>query len=314
MISHAVAVEEVEDIDRYEVIERHTETLLASLRDRLTFKEGATALIKVNLCLLMGPETGATVDFRVARALVKWLQSSGKVSHVIIAEADATHLNADMAFKALGWNEYFAQSDCDIEFCNLSRDKLVEAKTCLGRTVLMSEKYMTADLFISLAKLKTHSLQKISCNMKNLFGASPEKFKVRYHAVLTDAICEFTSVRLPDISMVDGLVAMDGKGPVNGFPRICRRLIAGTDILSTDHFCAKFMGLSPKRVPHIARAIELGIGSSEYTVKGDMPATTGVPFRVMPFWEEAFRNIIKEIREKKSGHGPDSAGNAPLDF
>jgi uncharacterized protein (DUF362 family) len=314
MLYPKVALKKVEDIDSYEAIRQTTDDVLNSLSDGLTIPKKATVLIKVNLCLLMGPETGATVDVRVAKALIEWLHANHETKHIIIAEADATHLSADMAFKALGWKDYFAQSNFDIEFCNLSNDKLVEVKTCLGRTVRMSEKYMTADVLISLAKLKTHSLQKITCNMKNLFGACPEKFKIKYHSRLSEAICEFSSTRLPDISMVDGLIAMDGKGPVNGFPRLCKLLIAGTDILATDHFCAKLMGFSPSRIPHISKAIKLGLGNTKYSVVRNGPKIDNLHFRVMPIWEEMFRAIIKGVRERKSAHDTDGSGLISSEF
>jgi uncharacterized protein (DUF362 family) len=114
--------------------------------------------------------------------------------------------------------------------------------------------------------------------------------------------------------MVDGLIAMDGKGPVNGFPRICKLLVAGTDILATDHFCAKLMGFSPKQVPHISKAIKLGLGNPKYSVVGDALEIENMHFRLMPVWEEMFRNIIKVIRERKSVHGSDSSGHISSDF
>ena len=313
MLQSIVSVKKVRDIKSYDSVRETVFELFSSLGESVTIAKNATVLIKVNLCLLMGPETGATVDFRVAKALVEWLKYNCETRKIIIAESDATHLNADMAFKALGWKTYFAQSGLDVEFCNLSHDRTVGAKTCFGRTILMSENYMSADVLISLAKLKTHSLQRITCNMKNLFGAIPEKYKIKYHHRLTDAICEFSSARLPDISMVDGLVGMDGKGPVNGFPRICKLLIAGTNIVSTDHFCAKLMGFSPKRVPHISRAISLGLGTPQYNVVGDKLDESILNFKVMPFWEELFRRLIKGIRERKTRNKLTSSGSRVSD-
>ena len=309
MLLPKVAVKKVSNLQSFEEIRDGVAWLFEELKVKSIIVHNGIVLIKVNLCLLMGPETGATVDPRVARAIVEWLKSNCTVKKVIIGEADATHLSADIAFKALGWKKYFNEFDSEVEFCNLSLDKRVEAKSCFGRDIEMSLKYMEADTLISLAKLKTHSLQKMTCTMKNLFGALPEKYKIRYHPSLTDSICEFASVRRPDLSVVDGLIGMDGKGPVNGFPKICRMLIAGTDMVATDHFCAKVMRFRPMSVPHIHRAIELQLGKSQYNVIGDFPNGEHLRFKLMPLWEELFRRFIRSIRERKTRITHESIGD-----
>lgn len=295
-----VTVRRVPNIENYDAIREGVCSMLQTIKHKVEIPNKPTVVIKINLCLLTGPETGATVDPRVARAIVEWLESNYNIQRVIIAEADATHLSADLAFKALGWKKYFKECALDVEFCNLSADKRVQVTTYAGMQIEMSEKYMRADVAISLAKLKTHSMQKITCTMKNLFGAISEKYKVKYHPCLTDAICQFSSLRKPDLSVVDGLVGMDGKGPTNGFPKICRLLIAGTDMVATDHFCAKLMGFRPKSVPHISKAIKLGLGNPRYNVVGDSLDRKTLNFKVMPLWEELLRSLIKGIRERKT--------------
>jgi len=248
----------------------------------------------------MGPETGATVDPRVVRALIQWLRACHHPQRIIIAEADATHLSADMAFRALGWKKLFAAWDPRIEFLNLSRDNRITVKTCYGENIEMSELYMKADYLISVAKLKTHSLQKITCTMKNLFGALPEKYKIKYHHHLAEAICAFASARTPNISIIDGLIGMEGKGPVNGVPRVCELLIAGTDMVATDIHCAKLMGFRFSAVPHIREALSLKLGNNKYDLDSDLPDKQCLNFQFIPKWEEVFRNCIKSIRQRKT--------------
>jgi uncharacterized protein (DUF362 family) len=204
-----------------------------------------------------------------------------------------------MAFKALGWKKFFSEWDADVEFLNLSGDKRVTVKTCYGTDIEMSERYMNADILISLAKLKTHSLQKITCTMKNLFGSLPEKYKIKYHPRLTEAICEFASARPPDISVIDGIVGMDGKGPVNGVPKVCEVLIAGTNMVATDIYCTKLMGFKTSSVPHLVEALRLRLGTKDYELIGDAAQDKCLNFEFMPWWEETFRNVIKGIRQRK---------------
>lgn len=301
-----VGLKRVCDIQQFASIRAAMFELLGPLRASSVLPHEGTIMIKVNLCLLMGPETGATVDPRVAHALVAWLRSETRARRIIIAEADATHLSADMAFRGLGWRSYFHQADPDVEFVNLSTDARVEVPTCYGTTVEMAQSYLEADALISLAKLKTHSLQQITCTMKNLFGALPEKYKVKYHADLTRSICAIASTRRPSLSLVDGLVGMSGKGPTNGYPKICGILIGGTDMVATDHYCARVMGISPRSVPHIREALSVGLGDAGYLAVGDALGAKSLDFKLMPYWEHAVRRFIKGIRERRQG------GNAPM--
>ena len=308
MMQPIVSVSKLCDINNYDEIRKGLSAILDSIQQRLNIPADATIVIKANLCLLMGSETGATVDARVARALIEWLRARYQPKRVYIAESDATHLDADMAFRALGWKKQFAGWDPNVEFLNLSLDKKRWAETCYGSKIEMSERYMSADLLISFAKLKTHSLQKITCSMKNLFGALPEKYKIRYHDRLARAICEIASARRPELSIIDGLIAMEGKGPVNGIPKVCKVLVAGTDMVATDIYCTKLMGFRHLSVPHIKEAIRMGLGSKVYELTGDLIEGECLNFKFMPLWEEAFRNIIKSVRSRNEKLLADQAG------
>ena len=169
----------------------------------------ARVLLKINLCLLLGPETGATVDPMVVRYFIDWLLQNRPVREVIIAEADATHMCADLAYRALGWEKFFTDMD-KVRFLNLSEDKRipVNSRCTYIKDLSMSETYMASDWLVSFAKLKTHTNQIITCTLKNIFGAIPEKVKFVYHQRLEEAICDANSARLPDFGFVDGLVAM----------------------------------------------------------------------------------------------------------
>ena len=151
-----VCLERVNDIFSYREIRESVEKILDPVANRITVRNGGSILIKVNLCLLKGPETGATVDPIVAKALVDWLTHRYDTHQIIIAEADATHLSADMAFRILGWEDYF-QGHENVSLLNLSQDEIVKPEGSGG--LGFSRTMMEADILISLAKLKTHTLQ-----------------------------------------------------------------------------------------------------------------------------------------------------------
>jgi len=285
-----VFIERVEDILSYAEIKKILYGILDHMKDDINLLTGANILIKLNLCLLKGTETGATVDPRVAKVLVEWLLENCNPRKIYLCEADATHLGADMAFRALGWHGIF-HGLSKVEFLNLSQDDVIPVK---GQylNLKMSKKMMEAGFLISLAKLKTHTLQKITCIMKNQFGAIPYKYKITYHPKLAQAIYDATAARVPDLSIIDGLIAMEGNGPTNGIPKETKLLIASNDPVSIDHFCAKLMGFRPMSVPHLRIAIHRGLGSSDYEVFGNPPNPSNLKFKFLPKWKEILKKGI----------------------
>ena len=51
--------------------------------------------------------------------------------------------------------------------------------------------------------------------------------------------------------LVDGIIAGEGDGPVNPFPRPCGLLIAGTNPVAIDFACSRIMGFDWKKLPSI---------------------------------------------------------------
>lgn len=89
----------------------------------------------------------------------------------------------------------------------------------------MSKTYMDSDFLISLAKLKMHTITGITCVLKNQFGANPQKRKIHYHSNLITVIHDLNKVKLPDLCLVNGIIGMEGNGPVDGTPILSRLLL-----------------------------------------------------------------------------------------
>lgn len=284
MTKNLVGITHVGHIDRPPEIRAALRELLSLLHDSLPpLAAGARIVIKPNLCLIKGHETGATVDPLVVGYLAEWLLEQYDPAEIIIAESDATHLSADIAFKVLGWQQLLRDLP-RTRWLNLSKDELVEVKLdgLHFKRLAMSRTYMSADYVISFAKLKTHLDQRLSCTMKNLFGALPEKVKIVHHPYLAEAICDLTTVRVPDLCLIDGLIAHEGAGPVDGLPKPIGLLIGGTQPVATDHACARIMGINPARVPHLRLAMQHRLGTADYAVVGRSIESVQTRFEFMP--------------------------------
>jgi len=231
---------------------------------------GATIFVKPNICYLRGAETGATVNPCVVEFLIEWLNENQRPGSIVVGESDATELDVERAYDFLGWR-YLEERFKNVRLVNLSRDERmkVELKGLYFDVLEMPRSYMQADLLISVAKLKTHVLTKMTGVLKNQYGAYPEKYKARFHGSVDKVICDLNKVKLPDLCLVDGLIGMEGRGPVDGPPKPMGLLLCGNDPVAIDHACARIMGIDPGDVRHLKMALEQGLGSFEYRVLSD---------------------------------------------
>ena len=289
-----LSIDKVKDINSEEEIGYVLFKILDYFKPLIKIPRNATIMIKVNLCLLIGPETGGTVDPVIAKLLCRWFLEHYDIEKIYLAEADATDLDANMAFKVLGWKNLADEME-KVSLLNLTKDAQVNVKP-EGATYLkkinMSKALMEADLLVSLAKLKTHTQQKITCIMKNQFGSMSYKYKVAYHPRLAEAICDSTTARIPDLCIVDGLIAMEGNGPTNGFPRRTKLLLASNDPVSMDHFCARLMGFKPMSIPHLRLGVRRGLGSTDYKIFGNPPNPLNLRFKFVPKWKTVAKKCI----------------------
>ena len=249
----------------------------------ITIPSKAKIMIKPNICHVKGYETGATVDPFIVKALIEWLLQNYDIEAITIGEADATVLNVDIAFKVLGWEDMF-KSFHNVQLLNLTKDEYVniELDGLYFKSLHMSKTYMESNFLISVAKLKTHTTCGITCVLKNQYGANPVKYKARYHKHLDEVIHDINKVRLPDLCLIDGVIGMEGSGPLNGMPKPLGLFIVGNDAVSVDHTCARIMGFNPDKISHLKLAVKKKLGSTNYEVFGERIEDVITKFEFVP--------------------------------
>ena len=294
-----VGIVRAQDIDDDSLVHSKMCELLDMLQDSIRIPAEARVVIKVNLCLLLDCETGATIDPRLVRFLAEWLLERYNIKEIVIVESDATALSADRAFYGLGWDRILAEVP-KTRYLNLSNDERVKVKLdgLFLKEIEMPRTFMEADYVISFAKLKTHSMEGISGIMKNQFGVLPEKLKVIYHPHLTEVICDLVRVRPPDFCLIDGLIAHEGPGPVGGVPRLMELIIGGTDAVATDHVCARLMGMNPRHIPHLKLAAEHNLGTGQYTTLGCRIEDVAQNFEFIPRWRLAWMWVRERVQHE----------------
>ncbi len=263
-------------------------------------ENGDTVAIKPNLCLFRPYETGATCDPRVLTATIEYLRTLADDLNILIVESDATSARADLLFKWLGLNDIAQRLDA--KTVNLSNDKRVKVPLPPGsylRALWMPQTLLEADLILSLAKLKTHGLTKITCSLKNHFGSIPYRGKAKWHPVLTQVIADVNVAVRTHFSLVDGIIAMEGvDGPTMGIPRLMNLLIAGRDPVAVDSVCARIMGFNPNSIGHIKEAEKRGVGSQSCQVVGEDVSQVAQKFDYSGFYH-VVEQTIRRIRGRK---------------
>jgi len=135
-----------------------------------------------------------------------------------------------------------------------------------GREYYLAKPAVEADLIINLPKLKTHVLTLMTGGVKNLFGLVPGFRKATYHKqypkpeAFAQVIVDILSVIPPALTIMDGILAMEGDGPSSGQPRWANLLLASRDPVALDAVAAEIIGLDPGKVPTTRIASEAGLG------------------------------------------------------
>jgi len=244
--------------------ERSHEPVFKAL-DMVDFKNALSkwdkVLVKVNFITTKTWDTGATTDPMVVEAILLKLATLSVKTYVV--ESDATMTNADEAFEATGMKEMCSRNG--VECLNLRHLKDTVTLTipkCETLKKIKVPRIEVESAIISAAKLKTHITTGVTLGMKNMFGMLPDKYKAKYHMKgMGKVIVDINSVLKPALTVIDGFVAMEGKGPVNGTPVNMNLILAGTDPVATDATACRVMGIDPNNIKHIKKANDKGIGT-----------------------------------------------------
>jgi uncharacterized protein (DUF362 family) len=118
---------------------------------------------------------------------------------------------------------------------------------------------LRADLVVSMPKLKTHHWAGMTCAMKNLFGVVPgavygwPKNVLHQHGI-DNCIVDLVATVRPALTIVDGIVGMEGDGPIMGLPRAFGVLAMSRDLVAADATCARVLGFDAVKLPYLEAA------------------------------------------------------------
>jgi uncharacterized protein (DUF362 family) len=115
------------------------------------------------------------------------------------------------------------------------------------------------DWVVSMPKMKTHHWLGVTLSMKNLFGLMPGIVygwpkNVFHWAGLEQSVLDINATVKPRLAIVDGIVGMEGDGPIMGTPKPAGVLVMGQDLAAVDATAARIMGIDPFKVTYLKSA------------------------------------------------------------
>lgn len=215
-------------------------------------------LIKPNLLAAALPEKAVTTHPEVVRSIIKAVKKSG--AYPSVADSPGVSNVKKTAIKTGIWKI------CEEEKTPFIIWKNSKSYSCPdGRFVKHFELADTIgdfDKIISVAKMKTHVFMGVTGAVKNLFGCIVGTNKARFHLRMqkhddfAHVMVDLYYTLKPTLSIIDGISAMEGQGPMSGDIVNSHIIIAGEDGFAADLIMADKMGFNAERMPITAAAIE----------------------------------------------------------
>ena len=234
--------------------------------------KGKRVLLKPNI-VEFDPGTAINTDPSVVLAGIEAFQRMG-AAEVLIGEGPGHRRDTlDLADQA-GYRN--AIPHFDGRFVDLNRDDVtrLDGYTVNGH-VFVSNTALATDLVVSMPKMKTHHWAGATLSMKNLFGTVPgeiygwPKNMLHYNGI-DRSIVELARIFRKTFAIVDGVVGMEGNGPIQGRPVRAGVLVMGTDLVAVDATCCRIMGINPKRINYIVQASTFGhLNSDQIEQRGE---------------------------------------------
>lgn len=236
-----------------------TGLLYEAIRDTGLDVRGAAVLLKPNL-VEFDPGTAINTDPRLVAAAAEALRRLGAAS-ITAGEGPGHRRDTGYVVRASGlWD---ALAAVEVPFVDLNTDAVREVVldtrfTELG-SLWLPTTVVDADIVVSMPKLKTHHWAGATLSLKNCFGCVPGRIygwpkNVLHWQGLDRSILDVAAAVRPDLAIIDGIVAMEGDGPIRGTATDAGVVVVSTDPVAADAVGARLMGFDPERIVHLSEA------------------------------------------------------------
>lgn len=263
-------------------LEYHLEGIYQSVRESVNLiggmgrfvKKGMRVLIKPNLLSATSSNKMVNTHPTIIKAVVDLVIEHGGIPCIgdNPGISNLTKVIQKMALNEVINPKFFIPDFSQYILTQTPKDYTFE-EFRIGREIL------DADLVINLPKLKTHGYMLLTLGVKNLFGCLSKHERIQWHLkaginrhFFATMLIELYSIIRPGLTIVDGVIGMEGNGPGSGTPKNMGLIIAGIDCLAIDTVICHILGIDSQNLPIIRAAEGRNIGKSslsEITIVGE---------------------------------------------
>ncbi len=269
------------DNESYEAVKK----ALDLIREEVRVPGELPVLIKPNM---VSPTVElAATPVPAVRATMDFLSELG-VEKFVVAEASALTGDSMAAFERFGYLSL--REDYDVEFQDSNQGETVAFEALdddLAPANIRLAKGHFNTYLVSVARMKTHNQVMATLSIKNVAIGSilnadrhsrsqhpsqPGVFSHDPHS-LNLSLARLYQTLPPSLAVIDGVVGMEGSGPVDGTPVSSRVALASTDPLAADLLGTELMGFDWRTIGYLWYLAQLeGLSRKDLEVLGDAPS------------------------------------------
>lgn len=246
-----------------------------------------TVVLKPNM-VEFHPGSPITTNPAAIMAAVQLADYLG-AKEIIIGEGPGHMRDTEFLLEASGIGAMCSKHK--LRYVDLNLDELEKVDNVEGFTKMkqfyLPKTIMEADAVISVPKMKTHHWVGMTASMKNLFGTVPgRKYgwpkNILHINGIPHSILDLVHLVKPQIGFVDGIVAMEGDGPIAGTAKKHGMIVLGTDLAAVDATCARTMNIPIEKLLYLRMAGQVigNVDANMIDIKGAPIASVAQTFEM----------------------------------
>jgi uncharacterized protein (DUF362 family) len=256
---------------------------------------GKTVVLKPNLVDYLPGNAINTHPMLVLAAAEAFRRLGAK--SVVVAEGPGHQRDTQLVLSQSGYHESLREEK--IRFVDLNRDELIRIPLRANYTGMkelwLPRTVLEANFLVSMPKIKTHHWSGVTLAMKNMFGIVPGARygwpkNILHWKGIQESILDLCATVPIHFVIADGIMAMEGNGPLNGTPRPLGRIVLADDPVAADATCARLMGFDPSRIVHVREGARfLGNADPGHADQvGETVRLPATPFRLVPEFQNLY--------------------------
>ncbi len=202
---------------------------------------GERVAVKINLLRAAAPEKVVTTNPETLRVVLRALKQAGALPFVADSPGGTGREGAVMkAYAEAGIAGVCAEEGVEAVHADAETVRIEAPEGRLFRSFTVCRCFTEADAIVQVGPLKTHGLMRLTGGVKLAFGCVPGLLKAQLHVKaqrredFADMLLDLYLALRPRFSVIDAVVAMEGKGPGSGRPRRMESLFAARDAIALD--------------------------------------------------------------------------------